>query len=99
MVVSVWVVIILQTVLICCTRFDGQPKHASLGWACDSCRVVCGTVCGADAGGTMNELSWEVIADIASATSLTAVWRACSCLPYYFGRPGTGQTLGSLTAG
>ena len=61
--------------------------------------MVCGTVCGADAGGTMNELSWEVIADIACATTLTVVWRACKLFAILFVRLGTGQTLGSLTAG
>ena len=57
MLVSVWVVIILQTMLICCTHFDGGPKLASLGQAHDSCRVACITECGDDAGGTLNELS------------------------------------------
>ena len=84
MVVSVWVVIILQNVLICCTYFDGQPKLASLVWACESCRVVCGAVCGADAGGTLNELSWEIITDIACATSLTVIWRACKLFAILF---------------
>ena len=39
----------------------------------DFCGLVCETVCGADTGGTLNELSWKVIADIACATSLTVV--------------------------
>ena len=84
MVVSVLVVTIIQTVLICCTHLDGWPKVASLGRACDSCRVVCVTVCGDDAGGTLNELSWEVIADIACSTSLTVMRRVCKLIAILF---------------